>query len=94
MSAWRGVEEFLAVVAAGSFTGAAENLGVSKSFVSKTVNELEWPREQRQGAENEGGVAKIPERTDGGHAALPCDNTNKCEGKQTDPALPPQPPCR
>ncbi|NML08389.1 LysR family transcriptional regulator [Sphingomonas sp. G-3-2-10] len=41
MSAWRGVEEFLAVVAAGSFTGAAENLGVSKSFVSKTVNELE-----------------------------------------------------
>lgn len=41
MSAWRGVEEFLAVVSAGSFTGAAENLGVSKSFVSKTVNELE-----------------------------------------------------
>nr|WP_206377212.1 LysR family transcriptional regulator [Sphingomonas sp. G-3-2-10] len=31
----------MAVVAAGSFTGAAENLGVSKSFVSKTVNELE-----------------------------------------------------
>lgn len=41
MSAWRGVEEFLAVVSAGSFTGAAEELGVSKSFVSKTVNELE-----------------------------------------------------
>lgn len=41
VSAWRGVEEFLAVVTAGSFTGAADNLGVSKSFVSKTVNELE-----------------------------------------------------
>lgn len=29
------------MVAAGSFTGAAESLNVSKSFVSKTVNELE-----------------------------------------------------
>ncbi|MFT3791210.1 MAG: LysR family transcriptional regulator [Rudaea sp.] len=41
MSAWRGIEEFLAVVAAGSFTAAADQLGVSKSYVSKTVNELE-----------------------------------------------------
>lgn len=41
MSAWRGIDEFLAVIAAGSFTGAADRLGVSKSFVSKTVGELE-----------------------------------------------------
>lgn len=41
MSAWRGIDEFLAVIAAGSFTGAADRLGVSKSFVSKTVSELE-----------------------------------------------------
>lgn len=41
MSAWRGIDEFLAVVAAGSFTKAAERLGVSKSFVSKTIGELE-----------------------------------------------------
>lgn len=41
MSAWRGIDEFLAVIASGSFTSAAERLGVSKSFVSKTVSELE-----------------------------------------------------
>lgn len=41
MSAWRGIDEFLAVIAAGSFTGAAERLGVSKSYVSKMVVELE-----------------------------------------------------
>ncbi|MEP6785858.1 MAG: LysR substrate-binding domain-containing protein [Sphingomonadales bacterium] len=41
MSAWRGIDEFLAVVGAGSFTAAAEQLGVSKSFISKLVNELE-----------------------------------------------------
>ncbi len=41
MSAWRGIDEFLAVIAAGSFTGAAERLGVSKSFISKTVGGLE-----------------------------------------------------
>lgn len=41
MSNWRGIEEFLAVVRHGSFTAAGENLGVSKSFVSKTVQELE-----------------------------------------------------
>jgi DNA-binding transcriptional LysR family regulator len=41
MAAWEGIEEFLAVVADGSFTAAAEALGVSKSFVSKTVSELE-----------------------------------------------------
>lgn len=47
MSAWRGIDEFLAVIAAGSFTAAAERLGASKSFVSKTVAELE----QRVGAQ-------------------------------------------
>ena len=38
---WKGIEEFLAVVDAGSFTAGADSLGVSKSFVSKMVNELE-----------------------------------------------------
>ncbi|MXO73618.1 LysR family transcriptional regulator [Altererythrobacter aerius] len=41
MPSWRGIEEFLAVVRHGSFTAAGEKLGVSKSFVSKTVQELE-----------------------------------------------------
>lgn len=41
MPNWRGIEEFLAVVRHGSFTAAGEKLGVSKSFVSKTVQELE-----------------------------------------------------
>lgn len=38
---WRGIEEFLAVVDTGSFTAGAEALGVSKSYVSKMVSELE-----------------------------------------------------
>lgn len=38
---WRGIEEFLAVIETGSFTAAAEALGVSKSYVSKMVSELE-----------------------------------------------------
>jgi DNA-binding transcriptional LysR family regulator len=41
MPNWRGIEEFLAVVRHGSFPAAGEKLGVSKSFVSKTVQELE-----------------------------------------------------
>ncbi len=41
MSSWRGIEEFLAVVEHGSFTAASEELGVSKSFVSKAVHDLE-----------------------------------------------------
>ncbi|MEX6725265.1 LysR family transcriptional regulator [Parapedomonas caeni] len=41
MSSWRGIEEFLAVVEHGSFTAAGDQLGVSKSFISKTVHELE-----------------------------------------------------
>jgi LysR family transcriptional activator of dmlA len=38
---WRGIEEFLAVIATGSFTAGAESLGVSKSYVSKMVSEVE-----------------------------------------------------
>jgi len=41
VSSWRGLEEFLAVVERGSFTAASEELGVSKSFVSKAVHDLE-----------------------------------------------------
>jgi DNA-binding transcriptional LysR family regulator len=41
VSSWRGVEEFLAVVRTGSFTAAGLELAVSKSYVSKTVQELE-----------------------------------------------------
>jgi DNA-binding transcriptional LysR family regulator len=41
LAVWRGIEEFLAVTASGSFTAAAEKLGVSKSFVSKTITDLE-----------------------------------------------------
>jgi len=41
MSVWDGIEEYIAVVESGSFTAAAENLLVSKSFVSKKVSELE-----------------------------------------------------
>ncbi|PHS79157.1 MAG: LysR family transcriptional regulator [Rhodospirillaceae bacterium] len=36
-----GMETFTAVVKAGSFTKAAERLGISKSFVSKQVSQLE-----------------------------------------------------
>ena len=41
MASWRGIEEFLAVVEQGSFTAAGDQLGVSKSYISKTVHELE-----------------------------------------------------
>ncbi len=41
MSSWRGIEEFLAVVDQGSFTAAGDQLGLSKSYISKTVHELE-----------------------------------------------------
>lgn len=41
MGNWRGAEEFLAVVEKGSFTAAAEALCLSKSYVSKTIAELE-----------------------------------------------------
>lgn len=38
---WQGIEEYLCVVEAGSFTAAAERLGVSKSYISKQVRFLE-----------------------------------------------------
>jgi DNA-binding transcriptional LysR family regulator len=41
VSGWRGIDEFLAIVRSGSFTAAGEELGVSKSYVSKTVQQLE-----------------------------------------------------
>lgn len=41
MARWDGIEEYICVVESGSFTAAAENLGVSKSFVSKQVSMLE-----------------------------------------------------
>lgn len=41
MGRWEGIDEFLKVVETGSFTTAALLLGVSKSYVSKQVNQLE-----------------------------------------------------
>lgn len=41
MGRWEGIEEFICVVDLGSFTAAAEQLGVSKSYVSKQVSLLE-----------------------------------------------------
>jgi len=41
MSYWDGIYEFLHVVETGSFTGAAERLHVSKSYVSKQIKDLE-----------------------------------------------------
>ena len=41
MARWDGIEEYICVVESGSFTAAADKLGVSKSFVSKQVSMLE-----------------------------------------------------
>lgn len=41
MSRWEGIEEYICVVESGSFTAAADRLGVSKSYVSKQVSLLE-----------------------------------------------------
>ena len=41
MGRWEGIEEYICVVESGSFTAAAELLGVSKSYVSKQVSLLE-----------------------------------------------------
>ena len=41
MARWDGIEEYVCVVETGSFTAAADKLGVSKSFVSKQVSMLE-----------------------------------------------------
>ena len=47
MGRWEGIDEFLQVVDTGSFTAAAQRLGVSKSFVSKQVSQLEDRLEAR-----------------------------------------------
>ncbi len=47
MSRWEGIDEFMHVVETGSFTGAAERMGVSKSYVSKQVSNLEDRLESR-----------------------------------------------
>jgi DNA-binding transcriptional LysR family regulator len=47
MGRWEGIDEFLQVVDTGSFTAAAERLGVSKSYVSKQVSQLEDRLEAR-----------------------------------------------
>ncbi len=41
MSRWEGVEVFAQVVMSGTFSKAAENMGVSKSHVSRQVSQLE-----------------------------------------------------
>lgn len=41
MGRWEGIEEYICVVDTGSFTAAADYLGVSKSYVSKQVSLLE-----------------------------------------------------
>ena len=41
MRRWDGIDEFIQVVEMGSFTAAAEKLGVSKSFISKQIGLLE-----------------------------------------------------
>ena len=41
MSRWEGIEEFVQVVNSGSFSAAAEVLGISKSHVSQQVSRLE-----------------------------------------------------
>lgn len=38
---WAGIDEFIQTVETGSFTSAAAQLGVSKSYVSKQVSQLE-----------------------------------------------------
>lgn len=41
MERWDGLEAFVAVAEAGSFTTAAKHLGVSTSYISRTVSRLE-----------------------------------------------------
>lgn len=41
MHRWEGIEEFLEIVDRGSFSAAARHLGVSKSFISKQISNLE-----------------------------------------------------
>lgn len=41
MQIWDGIEEFVRVVEKGSFSGAAQHMGLSKSHISKHVKKLE-----------------------------------------------------
>ena len=41
MNDWRGLEEFAQVVERGSLTKAAYSMGLSKSYISKTISDLE-----------------------------------------------------
>lgn len=41
MSRWEGFEELVNVVEAGSFSGAARSMGVSKAFISQRIGQLE-----------------------------------------------------
>jgi DNA-binding transcriptional LysR family regulator len=41
MNVWNGISELVAVVEAGSFSAAAQQLGVSTSYVSRQVSQLE-----------------------------------------------------
>ena len=41
MARWDGIDEFIEVVETGSFTAAADKLGVSKSYISKQMTALE-----------------------------------------------------
>lgn len=41
MSQWEGFEELVNVVEAGSFSGAARTMGVSKAYVSQRISQLE-----------------------------------------------------
>ncbi|MFC3050659.1 LysR family transcriptional regulator [Kordiimonas pumila] len=47
MPQWDGVEEFVAVAEAGSFTGAAKALGVSNAHISRAVAKLETKTQTR-----------------------------------------------
>ena len=40
-SDWRGINEFVQVVESGSFTRAAQSLHLSKSYISRTISDLE-----------------------------------------------------
>jgi DNA-binding transcriptional LysR family regulator len=40
-SDWRGIHEFVQVVESGSFTRAAQSLHLSKSYISRTISDLE-----------------------------------------------------
>ncbi len=64
MSAWDGIQEFLAVVDTGGFTAAAKRLGVSTSHISRQVARLE----DRLGAKLLARSTRLVRLTDAGAA--------------------------